>query len=126
MSDLISREVLLERLEKEQEIYENNMASPSFWTALSVIRHMPTVKIVPQWTPCSERLPEIKGWYHCTCNDEEVWGKPIVRDLYYYPGLKAFVDNIRYEMNGLKDIQKYNWSKYVTAWMPLPQPYKGE
>ena len=78
------------------------------------------------WIPISERLPEEKGWYQCTCSDDEVWSKPIVRDLYYYPGLKAFIDNIRYEMNGLNDIQKFNWTKYVTAWKILPEVYKGD
>ena len=47
MSDLISREALIDSLEKEQEFYENNMSSPSFLTALSVVRHMPTVEAVP-------------------------------------------------------------------------------
>ena len=78
------------------------------------------------WIPIDERLPEEKGWYQCTCSDDEVWSKPIVRDLYYYPGLKAFADNIRYEMNGLNDIQKFNWTKYVTAWKILPEAYKGD
>ena len=44
MSDLISRKVLLDSLEKEQQIYEDNCSSPSFWTALSVVRHMPPVE----------------------------------------------------------------------------------
>jgi hypothetical protein len=45
--DLISRKVLLDSLEKEQQIYEDNCSSPSFWTALSVVRHMPTVEAKP-------------------------------------------------------------------------------
>ena len=47
MDDLINRKALLDSLEKEQEIYENNMSSPSFWTALSVIEHMQPVEAVP-------------------------------------------------------------------------------
>ena len=59
------------------------------------------------WIPVEERLPEEKGWYQCTCSDTEIWNDDIVRDLYYYPGIKEFVDNIRYETNGLKNIEKF-------------------
>lgn len=76
------------------------------------------------WIPVEEKLPEGKGWYQCTCSNKEIWNDDIVRDLYYYPEIKEFVDNIRYEANGLKDIEKYYWTKYVTAWQPLPEPYK--
>ena len=76
------------------------------------------------WIPVEDKLPEEKGWYQCTCSDKEIWNDDIVRDLYYYPEIKEFVDNIRYEANGLKDIEKYYCTKYVTAWQPLPEPYK--
>ena len=78
------------------------------------------------WIPVEEKLPEEKGWYQCTCSDKEIWNDDIVRDLYYYPEIKEFVDNIRYEANGLKDIEKYYWTKYVTAWQFQPKPYKAK
>ena len=78
------------------------------------------------WIPVEERLPEEKGWYQCTCSDKEIWNDDIVIDLYYYPEIKEFVDNIRYETNGLKNIEKFFWTKYVTAWQQLPKPYKAK
>lgn len=78
------------------------------------------------WIPVEERLPEEEGWYQCTCSDKEIWNDDIVRDLYYYPGIKEFVDNIRYENNGLKNTEKYVWTKYVTAWQQQPKPYKAK
>ncbi len=66
-----------------------------------------------------------KGWYQCTCYDKDIWNEDIVTNLYYYPDIKEFVDDIRYENNGLKNIENYYWTKYVTAWQPLPEPYKG-
>lgn len=78
------------------------------------------------WIPVEERLPEEKGWYQCTCSDKEIWNDDIVRDLYYYPGIKEFVDNIRYETNGLKNIENFFWTKYVTAWQQQPKPYKAK
>lgn len=56
------------------------------------------------WIPVEERLPEEKGWCQCTCSDKEIWNDDIVIDLYYYPEIKEFVDNIRYEANGLKNM----------------------
>ena len=53
-----------------------------------------------------ERLEEEKGWYQCTCADEELWGKPMVSDLFYYPTIKLFVDNIRYSEHGCNNIKK--------------------
>ena len=92
----------------------------------SIIRsHMDEVKN-DGWIPVEERLPNEKGWYQCTCSDNDIWNKDIVRDLYYYPETKEFVDNIRYENNGLKNIEKYYWTKYVTAWQSLPKPYKPD
>ena len=76
------------------------------------------------WIPVEDGLPEEKGWYQCTCSDKDIWNEGIVRDLYYYLEIKEFVDNIRYENNGLKNIEKYYWTKYVTAWQPLPEPYR--
>lgn len=78
------------------------------------------------WIPVSEKLPEEKGWYQCTCSAKEIWNDDIVIDLYYYPEIKEFVDNIRYETNGLKNIKKFFWTKYVTAWRQLPKPYKAK
>lgn len=78
------------------------------------------------WIPVSEKLPEEKGWYQCTCSDKEIWNDDIVIDLYYYPEIKEFVNNIRYEANGLKNIEKIFWTKYVTAWQQLPKPYKAK
>ena len=76
------------------------------------------------WIPVSEKLPEEKGWYQCTCSNKEIWNDDIVRDLYYYPEIKEFVDNIRYETNGLKNVENFFWTEYVTAWQQLPKPYK--
>lgn len=113
MSDLISRKALLDSLEKEQEIYENNGAIPSFWTALSVIRHAPTVKTEPQWIPCSERLPTESGKYLVT-----------VKNLTRFWILKEPVFVCNYEFN---EFMFQGWEdNEVIAWMPLPEPYKGE
>lgn len=63
-----------------------------------------------RWIPCRERLPELRKWVLCQCragiidvlrlNEEGDWVKLYPNTIY---------------MNG-----------FVTAWMPLPEPYREE
>jgi len=61
-----------------------------------------------EWIPCSERLPNENEWVLCSCNNGfaililklkgKVWHK--TESIEYLP-------------------------KFVNAWMPLPEPWKG-
>lgn len=62
-----------------------------------------------QWIPCSEMLPEEEGEYIVTCEDH--WARWVSVSEYY----PKIVDQSPWETN----------SK-VVAWMPLPEPYRGE
>ena len=59
-----------------------------------------------QWIPCSERLPEKSGAYIVTMDWD---GMPRVTRLYF------------------TTVEDQRWLTFrnVTAWMPLPEPYKG-
>lgn len=57
-----------------------------------------------RWIPCSERLPEKAGRYLVTC---EKWGAWEV------------------DWNIWTDNKIWLWEQGVSAWMPLPEPYKG-
>jgi hypothetical protein len=92
----------------------------------------PPIEPEPHWIPCSERLPERKGWYLCTLKDGRV-------DCYYWSGKGEWVDNgkkhffdlynirSRYTGEEIKPEQEGSvyWTDWVIAWMPLPEPYKG-
>ena len=54
-----------------------------------------------QWIPCSERLPERNGYYLVTGRQGAV-NKRLYQDGYWYG----------------------NWA--IIAWMPLPEPWRGE
>ena len=61
-----------------------------------------------QWIPCSEKLPKEQGYYLVTYDfggGERVIGKSFYSELYdrFTTGVKSA----------------------ITAWMPLPEPYKG-
>ena len=64
----------------------------------------------PHWIPCSERLPKDEGFYLVT--------------LGYKHGAET---NIRFFK--IENGEGY-WSKWgnenITAWMPMPAPWKGE
>ena len=103
MSDLIGRQALIERLfgnasEKELE--------GLFCEASSVLRIINKQPPADQWIPCSERLPEKAGNYIVTskgCTWVAIW--------FYYTWW------------GIE--KRCRWTD-VEAWMPLPEPYRGD
>ena len=79
------------------------------------------------WIPVEVAMPTEEGWYRVTCDNKKYWKTPMVRDLYYYPWIKCFVDNIRRSEHPYKDIKTFDWTEDVTAWKPVEAPYqKGE
>ncbi len=72
-------------------------------------------KAEPQWIPCSDRLPE---------EDKEVLlsvdceGSP-------YIGIGSYWGD-GYWMSSFDDPKRAYHTHTVIAWMPLPEPYKGE
>lgn len=61
---------------------------------------------VQQWIPCSERLPNNHD--NILINQSD-----------------GYVNVGYYSLNYFKDVNSYPY-KDVIAWMPLPEPYKGE
>lgn len=65
------------------------------------------------WIPCSERLPEEKGYYLVTWmsgNEKRgLWGEPVV-DVLYFKGKQWSVQQMAH--------------RRVIAWQPLPEPFK--
>ena len=67
-----------------------------------------------EWIPCSERLPNVNGWYITTISGE-ICGQDRA-----FSGMSEFA-------NG-KWVSDYDVdeTEMTIAWMPLPKPYKGE
>ncbi len=112
MSDLISRQAVDKIIDGLLE-NDNLQASPSVWYGLHMIKQLPsaqpTVDAVPQWIPCSERLPEDDRTKVVTlANGNTEAG-------YYSNGdWWCIGDSIALE------------NPTVIAWMPLPKPYEVE
>lgn len=108
MGDLISRQEAIDALNRlcpypgEWSVYGLDLCKDA-------IANLPSIDAKPQWTPCSERLPE---------ENEVVLTQA------------RFADDIKMAVSARID---YNyWTGWgtrevnVVAWMPLPEPYEVE
>ena len=107
MSDLISRQAAIDVADAVWSVTgDKNVAK--VWDQ---IKDLPSAQPKQQWIPVSERLPKKDGRYLVT--------------RYDYVTSTEFIDILWYEKN-LWWNMRYTGNYAVTAWMPLPEPYKGE
>jgi hypothetical protein len=64
-----------------------------------------------RWVDAQERLPDREGWYECTSS--EPWPPQV------------YVLEFRMDRYGGHWSVDGVWHGYVTAWRPLPAPFKG-
>ena len=71
------------------------------------VMHMPTIEPEPHWIPCAKRPPDKEGMYIVT---DDAGGMATVStdEFSHYEGGEPM----------------WMFSQNVTAWMPLPEPYK--
>lgn len=91
----------------------------------ATIDHMPTIKPEPEWIPCRERLPEEK--------DAGILKKLGTKKRSEYVLATVEVKGERMTVTACTYDGKWHWDKKyafpdfkVTAWMPLPEPFKEE
>ena len=86
---------------------------------LEKIDEAPTVEI-PQWIPCSERLPEIRSDLNSRTSDTVfvcLENRTMHMAFYCEDGVWRFCES--------GEAKEPMWDK-VIAWMPLPERYKEE
>ena len=86
---------------------------------LVTIDDAPSIDI-PQWTPCSERLPSecdefLITWTASVTNGPLLAFAEYETDAFLVSGGKWYLED---DMREFKDVD-------VIAWMPLPKPWKG-
>ena len=89
---------------------------------ITILQEEPTVEVVQEWISVKDRLPEKDGCYivtacdeGCSCGDG-IWYDTVVIEAEHYKGEWLWNENGT----------EYDITCFVTHWMPLPQPPKGE
>ena len=123
MADLIDRQAAIEAITEYIEEYngiDNDGLHDPKWCAMmearTVIESLPSAE--PRWIPVTERLPEESDEYFVTfttANSKKAFITICECDVTY----TYDYEHGRFEVNWLIDGK-------VTAWMPLPGPWKGE
>lgn len=94
------------------------------------IEAAPTIdleSLQPQWIPVTERLPENEGDFIVTANDSII-GLFIAKDYCYKgtDGKMRFLNQIDGNLYHNHDGELKRHTRNITAWMPLPEPYKED
>ena len=102
MDDLISRQAAIESF-----MYDDDGTPWSMDDIVYRLEQFPSAQPEQRWIPCSERLPEKEGRYLVTCSRWGAW-------------------EVDWNIWHNKPNPSWFWEESVTAWMPLPEPYKED
>ena len=119
MARLIDADALLEFVEGRYTVtwkhdYDGGIKDACI-DILNFIDNAPTVDAVPRWIPCEERLPEP--------NVAVLGYAPKFDNIYavYYDSVCGWMT-----WSPVYDNPFPSFQGEIVAWMPLPEPYKGE
>lgn len=106
------KELLKKYIEADNQILEERDAFVTFQELIDELQEaIEQDEKENGWIPVSEGLPEVSGTYQVTCMDGRIYRSTYAK---FQCKLK------RWELTGARSYWK------VTAWMPLPEPYKED
>ena len=82
---------------------------------IDIIKNLSLETKTSDWIPCGERLPEKRGRYIATVMYKS-------KDSAPYDTIEAFYSKLDNKWRDVIDDAELD----IIAWMPLPEPYKGE
>ena len=128
MSDYIKREDTIAVI--------NNYVGDDSPYAQWLVRKIGQIDAVPRWIPCEERLPKDLEVVNITWVNHRPVGyyfdikdKPFTATAIHYEDKWWWYSPICEDLLaecGKSECDKMDADIEVTAWMPLPEPYKGE
>lgn len=134
MDDLISRQDAIDSIADYLSKTTYTSAISHLNTAALILARVPSAQ--PEWIPCSERLPEELEEVNVTWVNHKpepyydfVKDKPFTASAVYYKGDWYWYSNVCTDLlaeRGENEIDKIDDAIEITAWMPLPEPWKGE
>lgn len=111
MSDLIRREDVIAVIKRCKDRLQGK--GLTYDIMLDMVERIPSADRPQEWIPCSERMPSEQGQYLVTISLYD--NSTYVDVLHFHKGKFYEIDsewgNVEYDD--------------VTAWMPLPKPWKG-
>ena len=134
MSDLISRQAAIDAINKAFErVFAWDGTSP---LGDKVLENVPSAQPEQRWIPCSERLPENNdpvnvSWVN---HNPEVYyadikDKPFTATAHYHNGRWYWFSSVTQDYLNEYDVwtpDLVDKDVEITAWMPLPEPYREE
>ena len=119
MSDFINREVLIERFKQLKG--SDALANMFIYDVVKEVKKQPTVE-VPQWIPCSERLPNKDEYLKNDGRFIVTDGNRVYQSIYDIYSAHCFRTLVLFDFGSRSNFEVDNC---VIAWMPLPHPYKA-
>ena len=110
MVDLIERQAAIKAV---NNAFDRETLLTGFMRSIAVraIRDMPSAQPKQRWNQCSEKLPEESGYCIITAHDGVGYRTTFVK---FQKKAKSW------DLTGARSYWR------VIAWMPLPEPWKGE
>lgn len=118
MSDLIERQAAIDALSKYVDYSDDGKQEINTDCVFHTLENLPSAQPEPQWIPCSERLPDESGDY--MLYRPHFWGANNGQITVCYWNNHDWSDNYR------NDSERYLPIIDGMAWMPLPEPWRGE
>lgn len=115
MDDLISRQAAIDAFTgilQVPDIETGNRVRDFLEVIVGRIKAIPSAQPEQRWIPVSERLPKEGERVLATVNFDD----PFVCEIDYWEDARK----------AESDMEQMNFMESITAWMPMPDPYKEE
>ncbi len=132
--DLISRQDAIERATKEHDFYKgatiptDKARRDELLNVMCWLGELPSAQPEPQWIPCSERLPEedVEVLISYRYKEGEGDTSHVNVDITSYGQMYFGGREVAGEKHWRQPFEYFSSNYEVIAWMPLPEPWKGE